>query len=605
MPNTFEYVNGEFPLYYALLGIDATACIDDIQRAYRRAQLKHHPDKVGDDPEKLEICKALNRAKDVLYDSAARSEYDRQLGQELKRRVGVKLQNQDSQAADASHSKSNTGASHTNTSSKSAAPPPSEKAWPRTDENSSRPRTRTHPQHQPHLQTKPRPSPKPEPRSAPQPQRQPESPPSPPMNQFFCPPSPPPGSFWNDFNWTGGACSPDSDQHDYAQKQHFHSAPFNRGAGFGPERQHGQGSGFTTSSNAARSLPVGHSYITCCPCCGVASCPGALFVGRLASISIPCKSSFAFQKTVDSNFEAVNEKFADILPRPRASSHPRARLPNCTGQPDDCPQHQYESSAPYQESGINGNRDYIAAGRVPAYDHFAPPASMYPNHSGHNGTRPTSVGWKSARWKCFNLSDEHIRSVDLADHVCRIALSIQERMARLSNCLVKEFGSFQHAPIRSLSLASVGQDVQEIMLWCAASYKHIKTTIDLSVTLPANTAVPMLRASTEQLDILVSALTQTLIQISDIIEHVTPARRRDYNFRGSLRKIIDMWSQIVVLPPEIESSWAFGSFNESGHLPWSSAPRRLPYDVKPMELCKSRDQAPHSIDHCTRTWRLE
>ena len=58
--------------YYDLLGVAPDASADDIKKAYRKAALKHHPDK-GGDPEKF---KELNKANDVLSDEDSRRTYD-------------------------------------------------------------------------------------------------------------------------------------------------------------------------------------------------------------------------------------------------------------------------------------------------------------------------------------------------------------------------------------------------------------------------------------------------------------------------------------------------------------------------------------------------
>ncbi|MEK6405421.1 MAG: DnaJ domain-containing protein [Acidobacteriota bacterium] len=58
--------------YYAELGIDESASREDIDRAYRAAARKRHPDGGGTDEE----MKSLNEAHDILSDTETRNAYD-------------------------------------------------------------------------------------------------------------------------------------------------------------------------------------------------------------------------------------------------------------------------------------------------------------------------------------------------------------------------------------------------------------------------------------------------------------------------------------------------------------------------------------------------
>jgi Ca-activated chloride channel family protein len=64
--------------YYAILGIPRSASVEDIRRAYREAALRLHPDK-NPGEEAAELFLQVNRAYEVLSDSAQRSAYDQQL----------------------------------------------------------------------------------------------------------------------------------------------------------------------------------------------------------------------------------------------------------------------------------------------------------------------------------------------------------------------------------------------------------------------------------------------------------------------------------------------------------------------------------------------
>jgi len=58
--------------HYETLGINKDASIDEIKKAYKKAALKHHPDRGGD----AEKFKQLSQAYEVLSDSDRRARYD-------------------------------------------------------------------------------------------------------------------------------------------------------------------------------------------------------------------------------------------------------------------------------------------------------------------------------------------------------------------------------------------------------------------------------------------------------------------------------------------------------------------------------------------------
>lgn len=59
--------------YYEVLGVSKTASADEIKKAFRRAAVKHHPDKQGGDETKF---KEINEAYEVLKDQQKRQRYD-------------------------------------------------------------------------------------------------------------------------------------------------------------------------------------------------------------------------------------------------------------------------------------------------------------------------------------------------------------------------------------------------------------------------------------------------------------------------------------------------------------------------------------------------
>jgi molecular chaperone DnaJ len=59
--------------YYEVLGVSKSASADEIKKAFRKAAVKHHPDKAGGDETKF---KEINEAYEVLKDQQKRQRYD-------------------------------------------------------------------------------------------------------------------------------------------------------------------------------------------------------------------------------------------------------------------------------------------------------------------------------------------------------------------------------------------------------------------------------------------------------------------------------------------------------------------------------------------------
>lgn len=59
--------------YYEVLGVAKSASADEIKKAFRKAAVKHHPDKAGGDETKF---KEINEAYEVLKDQQKRQRYD-------------------------------------------------------------------------------------------------------------------------------------------------------------------------------------------------------------------------------------------------------------------------------------------------------------------------------------------------------------------------------------------------------------------------------------------------------------------------------------------------------------------------------------------------
>jgi len=71
--------------YYKILGIEKTASIQDIKRAYRQLAHKYHPDKFGGDEKKF---KEISEAYQVLSDPEKRKQYD-QFGRTFDAETGA------------------------------------------------------------------------------------------------------------------------------------------------------------------------------------------------------------------------------------------------------------------------------------------------------------------------------------------------------------------------------------------------------------------------------------------------------------------------------------------------------------------------------------
>ena len=63
--------------YYETLGVGKNADAQEIKKAYRKAAMKHHPDKNPDDPNAEDRFKEIGEAYEVLSDDQKRAAYDR------------------------------------------------------------------------------------------------------------------------------------------------------------------------------------------------------------------------------------------------------------------------------------------------------------------------------------------------------------------------------------------------------------------------------------------------------------------------------------------------------------------------------------------------
>jgi len=70
------------PTHYVVLGVDPSAPVSEIKKAYRKLALKCHPDK-SDDPADAEKFRRITASYEVLSDGTRRTQYDRELSIQL------------------------------------------------------------------------------------------------------------------------------------------------------------------------------------------------------------------------------------------------------------------------------------------------------------------------------------------------------------------------------------------------------------------------------------------------------------------------------------------------------------------------------------------
>src|SRR5438270_6575624 len=74
--------------YYEILGIEKSAEVEEIKKAYRKMAVKYHPDKNPGDKAAEEQFKELSEAYEVLSDPQKRAAYDQYGHAAFDRRAG-------------------------------------------------------------------------------------------------------------------------------------------------------------------------------------------------------------------------------------------------------------------------------------------------------------------------------------------------------------------------------------------------------------------------------------------------------------------------------------------------------------------------------------
>ena len=62
--------------FYNILGIGEKSSQDEIKKAYRKMQMKWHPDKNPGNQEAVDMTQKINEAYETLSDERKREEYD-------------------------------------------------------------------------------------------------------------------------------------------------------------------------------------------------------------------------------------------------------------------------------------------------------------------------------------------------------------------------------------------------------------------------------------------------------------------------------------------------------------------------------------------------
>ena len=81
--------------HYVLLGLDYSASVRDIKKAYRHKALLHHPDKNPEDATAADLFQLVQKAYDTLSDPVAKLEYDKQIQAKLERQRQELAMNRD------------------------------------------------------------------------------------------------------------------------------------------------------------------------------------------------------------------------------------------------------------------------------------------------------------------------------------------------------------------------------------------------------------------------------------------------------------------------------------------------------------------------------
>lgn len=485
----FPLLFGKFPNYYELLGLTCSASKQEINSAYKKVALKQHPDKAGNTAFQNELFAAINNAKVVLSDDTRRSTYESEL------------------------------------------------------------RRRHHPIPRPH---------------------QPAS-------------HPPKQSASYDFSTAGSTFDKSSRGPRYSSSPHI--KPFGSGGGFDPERRASKEDPGHSGSRSRSSASGSHdynpdspcrrqTYRPACPSCGSQFCTGSRYSDQQNRDYVTCFNLDAASQTFNatgssgdsqsrrrdpsSEWDRNNLSFStpqQHAPGPGSGSQsgtehtPGAQ---CDGDPDRCPLHNsnhFQESTYWKSPSLEGDAQYVDHNRPRPFQSFIPPASAYGRY-GHCGTEPGSPMWRQARWKCFNLSEEHKKTTVMALSLCDCAVET----ARILQNLAQRCMTYSRLGVEQSRRAAAALElVNEMMHFAAGGYRYCALMIDGAIYRQPSIAVPVFldtRRSLEVISAVISGTNTLLNALADLMSNnVTGIDAM--TFARGVRTIIVGWDLVVLLPGNI------------------------------------------------------
>lgn len=340
---------------------------------------------------------------------------------------------------------------------------------------------------------------------------------------------------------------PSTPASDFSQTFKGNTEPFGSGAGFGPERNASKkpdaqdnwysdgkyrwtGYGFQSYENSNTSAG--------CRNCGSLFCRGQAYRNHANQDDVPCDNRGPqWTAPPPSNFGQGSQGF----------SHAATE---CNHNPSSCPvhsSHNYHASSSWSKPRMEGDPNYVDITRSRPFSFFVPPASAYDRRQ-HNGTKPDSTMWRSARWRCFSLAAEHQYSVRIAfaicDHACKIEQTGCDLVTHCSK--IQCFDSNE-----SLQRLSASLDlINEIMHFAAASYRYYTLIIDAAAYRRPDLAIPQLIEVRNVLETMCSSMLNTKVFLQSLADQLVKPyleMTAEAVLHG-LRSVVVEWDRTVILP---------------------------------------------------------